>query len=191
MGNAYVADAGTFLIGVVFGFFVLATLLRLLLTWVRADFYNPVSQFTVKLTQWAVRPMRRLIPPVGKLDTATLVLLFLAQMIELILTKLMLTGSVNPVGLPIWTLAQLLSLTVTVFIVSIIIEVIASWVAPHSYNPFLDIVIRLNAPILGLARRLVPPISGIDLAPFIATIALILFVKLIVNPLLVVGQGLS
>lgn len=191
MGNAYVGNAAAFLISTVLGFLVLAALLRLLFARVRADFYNPVSQFVVKVTNWAVLPLRRLIPAFGRVDSGVVVFLALVQMIELALIALVSGFGVNPLGLPIWALGELAGLTVTVFTVSIIIEVIASWLSPGSYNPVLDLVLRLNAPLLNPARRLLPDTGGFDLSPLVAVIALQLVKMLLVAPITDIGKGLT
>jgi YggT family protein len=191
MGSSYVGNAATFLIGVVFGFLVLTTLLRFLLALVRADFYNPISQFVVKVTNWAVVPLRRMIPPLGKIDSATLVLLLGLQVIELTLTLAVLGGGFEPLGVVVWAVGELLSLTIMVFVVTIIVEVILSWVNPHAYNPVTDVLYALNAPLLAPARRMVPPISGLDLSPLLVLVALQLVKMLLVAPIRDLGMGLA
>lgn len=191
MGGSYVGNAASFLISTVFGFLVLAALLRLMLAWIRADFYNPVSQFVVKVTNWAVLPLRRMIPAMGKLDSGVLVFLFAAQIIELVLIALVSGFGINPIGLPIWALGELLGLVILVFIVSIFIEVILSWVRPGSYNPMTDIIMRLNQPILNPIRRALPDTGGFDLSPIGALIGLQLLKILLVAPITDVGMGLT
>ena len=191
MGNAYVGNAASFLISTIIGFLVLATLLRLMFAWLRADFYNPLSQFVVKVTNWAVLPLRRVIPPVGKIDSAVFVLLLGLQMLESALVALVSGFGVNPLGLPFWAIGELLDLLVLVFIVSIIVEVVLSWVAPNNYNPMVDIILRLNRPVMEPARRLLPPMSGFDLSPLVALIALQLIRMLLVAPIRDIGMGLT
>ena len=85
MGNPYVGNAATFLISTLFSFYILLVLLRMLLGWVRADFYNPISQFLVKATNPPLIPLRRFIPGYGGVDLAAVVLLIALQALELLL----------------------------------------------------------------------------------------------------------
>lgn len=190
-GAPYLGNAASFLISVVFGFLVLAALLRLMLAWVRADFYNPLSQFVVKVTNWAVLPLRRLIPAMGKLDSGTVVFLLLVQCIELALIALVSGFGVNPLGLPVWALGELLGLTITVFVVSIFIEVILSWISPGNYNAMTDLMMRLNQPLLNPVRRLMPDTGGFDLSPLIVLVGLQLLKMLLVAPIIDIGTALT
>ena len=191
MGTPYLGNAASFLISVIFGFLVLAALLRLILAWVRADFYNPISQFVVKITNWAVLPLRRMIPAIGKLDAGTLVFLLLAQIIELALIALVSGYGINPLGLPIWALGELLGLTITVFVVSIFIEIILSWISPGNYNSMTDVMMRLNQPLLNPVRRLMPDTGGFDLSPMVVLVGLQLLKMLIVAPIIDIGTALT
>jgi len=191
MGDSYVGNAASFLISTAFGFLVLAALLRLMLAWIRADFYNPISQFVVKVTNWGVVPLRRLIPSMGRWDSGTIVFLVAVQIIELVLIALVSGFGINPIGLPLWALGELLGLTVMVFIVSIFIEVILSWVNPGSYNPMTDIIRRVNQPLLAPARRMLPDMGGFDLSPLLVLVALQLVKILLVAPITDLGMGLS
>jgi len=191
MGNAYVGNAASFLISTILGFLVLAALLRLMFAWVRADFYNPLSQFVVKVTNWGVLPLRRMIPAFGRMDSGVVVFLLGFQMLELALIVLVTGYGINPLGLPIWAIGELLGLIILVLIVSIFIEVILSWVNPGSYNPMTDVVLRLNRPILEPARRLLPDMGGFDLSPIVAMVALQLVKILLVAPITDIGMGLT
>jgi YggT family protein len=191
MGNAYVGNAASFLISTILGFLVLAALLRLMFAWVRADFYNPLSQFVVKVTNWGVLPLRRIIPAIGRMDSGVVVFLLGFQILELALIVLVTGYGINPLGLPIWAIGELLGLIILVLIVSIFIEVILSWVNPGSYNPMTDVVLRLNRPILEPARRMLPDMGGFDLSPLVAMVALQLVKILLVAPITDIGMGLT
>lgn len=91
MGSSYLSDPVIFLLDTVFSFYILAVLLRFILQWLGGDFYNPISQFLVKITHPPLRIMRRYIPAVGKIDTSSIVLLVALQMISDGIT-LLLTG---------------------------------------------------------------------------------------------------
>lgn len=189
MGSSYFTSPVEFLIDTLFGLYILAVMLRFLLAAVRADFYNPVSQFLVRITNPPLRPLRRLIPSVGKLDTGALVLMLLLQMLALILI-LLLRGA--PLSLPavfVWSLAELLRLALNVYLVSIFIQVILSWVNPGSYNPVISLLYSLNEPLLRPCRQLLPPLGGLDLSPLIALIAIQLAKMLLLPPLLHLAAG--
>ncbi len=172
--NGYFANAGVFLIGVLFNFYILLVMLRFLLQAVRADFYNPMSQFVVRLTTPALRPLRRIIPGVGGIDVAALVLLLALQLLELVLIHSILGETLNAWILLVLALGELVSTALMIFIVAIIIQAVLSWIQSASYNPFTVVLYQLTSPILRPFRSLLPPVSGIDLSPMIALLVLYL-----------------
>ncbi|MEE9265796.1 MAG: YggT family protein [Gammaproteobacteria bacterium] len=175
MSGSYVGNAATFLIETVFFLYILLVMLRFLLQWTRANFYNPVSQFIVKATQPPLRPLRKIIPGFGGVDLAAAVLMFALKFTELWLVTGLLGFTPQVGGLAILTIAELLGLLVNVFIVSILIQVIISWVNPGMSNPVMGLLHSLNEPLLAPARRVIPPISGFDLSP----IAVFIFLQLV------------
>ncbi len=183
MGGSYVGNAATFLIETVFFLYILIVMLRFLLQWTRANFYNPVSQFIVKATQPPLAPLRKIIPGFGGLDLAAAVFMFVLKFIELWLITGLLGITPQVGGLAILSIAELLGLLVNVFIVSILIQVIISWVNPGMSNPVMGLLHSLNEPLLAPARRLIPPISGFDLSPIAVFIILQLVSMLAVAPL--------
>lgn len=183
MGNPYATDAATLLIETLFGLYIIIVLLRFLLQWVRADFYNPISQFIVKATQPPLRPMRRIIPGFAGLDLAALVLMLVLQCVELWLIFTVRDIAPSFAGIAILSVAELLQLCIYVFLFSIIVQVVLSWLSPDSYNPVTALLYRLNEPLLRPARRLLPPFSGIDLSPLVVIIVLQLGSILLVRPI--------
>lgn len=183
MGGNYVGNAATFLIETLFGLYILIVMLRFLLQWVRADFYNPVSQFIVKATQPVLAPLRRVIPGFAGADLAAVVLMFALKFAELWLVMGLLGMSPQIPGLAMLCVAELLGLLINVFIFAILIQVIISWVNPGLYNPITSLLHSLNEPLLAPARRLIPPISGLDLSPIAVIIALQLASILFVAPI--------
>ena len=183
MSGSYVGNAATFLIETVFFLYILLVMLRFLLQWTRANFYNPVSQFIVKATQPPLRPLRKIIPGFGGVDLAAAVLMFALKFTELWLVTGLLGITPQVGGLAILTIAELLGLLVNVFIVSILIQVIISWVNPGMSNPVMGLLHSLNEPLLAPARRLIPPISGFDLSPIVVFIFLQLVSILAVAPI--------
>lgn len=171
-----------FLLTTLFQLYIAVVVLRFLLQYARADFYNPLSQFVVKVTTPLVRPLRRIIPGIAGLDMATLLLAYLLTVIQVILVGTnisqyqipgLLDGHVlAPLSIILISLVDLISLTIGLFIVAIIIQAISSWINPGGYNPVLGLLYTLTEPLLRPARRLIPPISGIDLSPLLVLLAL-------------------
>lgn len=183
MDNQYFAASTIFLIQTLFGLYILVVMLRLMLQWVRADFYNPVSQFIVKITNPPLKPLRRIIPGWGGIDLSSVFLLIALQMLELFLVNMTMGRAFGIGGLFIVSLAELLELLINVFIGAILIQVILSWVAPGSYNPLIGLVHRIAEPALAPARRILPPMSGIDFSPLVVLIVLQLLKILLVAPI--------
>lgn len=183
MGGSYVGNAATFLIQTVFGLYILIVMLRFLLQWARADFYNPVSQFIVKATQPPLKPLRKIIPGIGGLDMAALIFMLVLKFVELWLVTGLLGMSPQIGGLAMLSIAELLGLLINVFIFSILIQVIISWVNPGMHNPIMGLLHSLTEPLLAPARRVIPPISGLDLSPIIVIVCLQLASMLAVAPI--------
>ncbi len=189
--GGYFGNAAVFLIQTVFGLYILAVLLRFLLQWVRADFYNPVSQFLVKMTTPLLRPLRRVIPGFGGIDFASVVLMLALQLIELVLVIQLLGQPLSVGGLMVLAVAGLLSLLIKIFLFSILIQVILSWVRPGDHSPVSLLLYQLNEPLLAPARRIIPAISGLDLSPVLVLVLLQLSLMLLVAPLQDFGMLLN
>jgi YggT family protein len=190
MGN-YAGNAGVFLIQTLFGLYLVAVMLRFLLQMTRADFYNPVSQFLVKITNPPLIPMRRLIPGLIGIDMAAVVLLIIIQAVELVLVGLVQGYSLGIAGLLVLTVAELINLLLNIYFFTILIQVILSWVNPGGYNPAISLLYSLNEPILSRARRLIPPISGFDLSPIVVFIGIKLIQIVLVAPIADTGKRLA
>lgn len=190
--GGYLTEAGVFLIQFIFGFYILAVLLRFLLQLVRADFYNPISQFLVALTNPPLRPLRRLIPGLWGIDLASVLLLFILNGLQWLLIHMLNYGTTPALlGLAVYSLADLLKLTLYVYYGALFIRIIVSWINPYSQqNPALNLVVRLTEPLMRPARQRLPAAGGIDFSPMLVFLALGLAQILILQPLLVLGQGL-
>jgi len=187
----YGTNAIVFLIETVFELYLLAVMLRVLLQIVRADFYNPVSQFLVKVTNPPLIPLRRIIPGFGGIDFPAIVLMLLIQLVEVLLIVLVQGVSPAFAGLVVLAIAKLLSLLANVFLFSIMIQVVISWINPGAYNPVVSLLYSLNEPLLSRARRIIPPISGFDLSPILVIILLQLIKMLLVQPVYDLGEGIA
>ncbi len=183
MGSDYLTNPLVFLIQVLLGAYILVVMLRFLLQYVRADFYNPLSQFVVKVTSPVLHPLRRVIPAMGKMDVSSLVLAWLLKAVELILILLVMGEGLNLIGPLLWAIPELVMLTINIFLFSILVLVIASWISPGTYNPALSLLTTLTDPIMRPARQMIPPISGLDLSPMVVIIGLYLLQMLLIPPL--------
>jgi YggT family protein len=170
----FLTEAALLLIQVAFGFYTLAVLLRLLFQLARADFYNPISQFLVTLTNPPLRPLRRVIPGLFGIDLASVVLLLALKAIEIYLVVLVTGLSAQPLGILIATVVELVQLTIYVYFFAILIRVLLSWFSPYGirHNPAGDLLVSLTEPVMRPARRLLPPLGGLDLSPIAVLVAL-------------------
>jgi YggT family protein len=140
--------------------YLLLLLLRFWLPLFRADFRNPVAQGVLRLTSPLIIPLRRFLPPIGRIDTSTVLV---AVGIEYLLILLLLT--LSGVSAPIVTI-----LSLNMFFFVILIRIILSWVAPQNYNPITAMLSTIAEPILRPFRRLVPPLGGLDISPIFAIV---------------------
>ena len=192
MGGNYFAQAAIYLIEIVFGLYILAVLLRYLLARVRADFYNPLSQFLVKITNPPLKPLRRFIPGYLGIDWPSIILLLFIQGLEIIMIALVSNGHIPaPAGLFVLTIANLLQTLIYIHMFIIIIQIVISWVNPGAYNPITVIMFQLSEPVLKPARRLIPPAGGFDWSPLVILIIMNLMIILMVSPLMDLGRRLS
>lgn len=167
-----------FLVDILFGLYLMVVLLRLWLQLAQADFYNPFSQFIVKATHPIVGPMRRVIPSMGRLDTATLILALLVAGLKLFSLNLI-AGVVytNPVGLLLGATFEVLREAFQLVMWVLIIRAILSWVS-QGQNPMEYVLHQLTEPFLAPIRRIIPPMGGLDLSVMFAIIALLFLQKL-------------
>jgi YggT family protein len=175
----YFIQAGSFLVSTIIGLYIVIVVLRFLFQIVRADFYNPLSQFVLKATNPLLMPLRRVIPGLFGLDMSSLALAYLLQVLELFLL-VALKGGQFPIFLLLWAaIGQLLSLFLYIYLIAILIQAVMSWINPGTYNPMLALVNQLTEPLLRPARKILPPFSGLDLSPLIVIIGINLLIMLI------------
>jgi YggT family protein len=181
--NSYFANPLEFIITTLFSLYILAVMLRFLLGLVRADFYNPISQFLVRITNPLLIPLRKIMPGFGKVDVAAIVLMLALSVAMLLIIVLLRGTGVSVLPLLLMAVGELVMLAINVFLVAIIVQVIISWINPGSYNPVNALLDSLTAPILRPIQRIIPPLSGIDLSPLFALIGLQVL-KMLIQPLL-------
>ncbi len=196
MGSGYLINPLMLIINTVFDLYVMLVLLRFLFQAFRADFYNPVSKFIVKVTSPPLKFLRRFIPSVAGQDTSAFVLAISLIMIKLLVLKSLgvpvieIAGvgapiaSVSILGLLIIALAELLSLTLSVFLFSIIILVVLSWVSPGAYSPVTQLIQTIANPVTSPIKKIMPDLGGLDLSPLVASLAIMIIKMLLVPPII-------
>ena len=182
-GGPYLNNAGVFLVQTLFGFYILTVMLRFLLQTVRADFYNPLVQFLVKLTNPPLVPLRRMIPGFQGMDLAAIVLMMVLKSTELVLLFTFSGHALGVVTILLLAIAELLGLLINILFWGVIIQAVLSWINPNPHHPAVSLLRQITEPVLSPARRILPPISGIDLSPILVLVALQLINMLLVAPL--------
>ncbi|BBO26657.1 MAG: YggT family protein [Pseudomonadota bacterium] len=164
-------NATVFLISTIFNLYLMVVLLRFWLQLSKADFYNPMSQFVVKATHPIIGPMRRVIPSIGAIDVATLVLALIVAMGKYLALSLLLGGNINPIGMIIIGALSVLKEFLTLVFWVLILRAILSWVSQGS-SPVEYVLQQLTEPFLAPIRRILPPMGGLDLSVLVAIIGL-------------------
>jgi YggT family protein len=145
-------------------------LLRLFLQWSRADFRNPICQAIVRLTNPLIVPLRRILPPVGKVDTASVVAVILVAIVEMVIVTSLAGISLDPLLVLRAAALEILSTTLWLYFYAIFLYALLSMVAPGGYTPLHSLLTALCEPVLAPFRRFIPPLGGIDLSPLWACI---------------------
>jgi YggT family protein len=166
-------NALIFIIDTLLSLALFVVLARLLLQWARADFRNPIAQSIVRITNPLILPLRRLLPPVGKVDTASVVAVVLVAIIKVGII-FALTGYGTP-GAELWVRSvavELVQVLLRTYFYAILLYALLSLIAPGGYSPLQSVLASVCEPVLRPFRRLIPPIAGIDLSPLWAVIAI-------------------
>jgi YggT family protein len=176
------AHAAIFLIETAAGLFTVALLIRFLLQWARAAQRNPVSDFVNALTNWAVRPARRVIPGFWGLDLASLTLAWLVQLIEVFLVLELRGYTLGPaagqalVAMALIAAVDVVRMILYIIMAVLIVQAVLSWVNP--YSPIAPLLNALSRPFLRPVQRIVPPVANVDLSPLVVIIVIQLLLML-------------
>ncbi|HEX5539733.1 MAG TPA: YggT family protein [Methylophilaceae bacterium] len=182
-----ISNALSFLLQTILGLFTLAVLLRFYLQLTGAPFKNPASQAVVALTNFAVKPLRRIIPGWRGLDLSTLLLAFIGQLLLQIGTLWLHDFPLLVAGHVIWIIllglavVGVLKLSIYIFLYAVLLQAILSWVSP--YTPITPVLNALTEPLLGPLRRRMPSTSGIDLTPLVVFIIAEMLLIVVIAPL--------
>jgi len=156
-------NAFNFLIDTVFDLYIMVILLRVWLQLARADFYNPFSQFVVKATQPVVGPLRRFIPAIGSLDTATVVFAIVVAALKVVVLGVMFNAGMNPIVISISAIIIVITSAFKMLTWVLIIRAILSWVS-QGQNPIEAVMTQLTEPLLRPIRNRLPSMGGLDLS---------------------------
>lgn len=187
-------EAGQFLLHVIFGLAATAFWLRFYMQWTRVPYGNPFSQFIVRVTDFAVKPVRRVVPGLFGLDWASLLLFFLAEFLLVLATHWLIGYPFLAAGAQVWpgfllvALAACLKLVVYIGMGLILIQAVLSWINP--FSPIAPVFYAMARPMLAPFQRIIPPISGFDLSPLAAIIVLQLLIIVPVTALERLARGL-
>lgn len=177
---ANISSAIVFIVNAITSLYLLVLLLRFWLPWLQADFRNPLAQGILRLTSPVIIPVRRIVPPFGKLDTATVLVAFIIQYLTVLLLLLIVGQTAGIVPIALTAVVKLVALSINLFVYAIFIRIILSWVAQGTYNPATAIITTLTEPVLRPFRRILPPMGGFDISPIFAII-LLLAATIVVN----------
>ena len=150
-----------------------SVLLRLLLQWSRADFRNPLARAIVQITNPVIVPLRRVLPAVGRIDTASCVAVVVFALLQ-VSVAFVLRGLALP-GPLLWlqlAVLEILRTTLWTYFFAILLYALLSMIAPGTYSPAQALLVSLCEPVLRPFRRAIPPIGGLDLSPLWACIAI-------------------
>lgn len=187
----YFANAGQIVIQFVFVALVTLIVLRVLLQWVRANFYNPICQFVYKATNPVLMPLRKLIPAWRNLDIAGVVLAWLVTALKLVLLYATVGQALGVLGLAVLALADLIDFVLLLYIVLVLARVVISFAGADSYHPIVPPILQLTEPVMKPFRRLIPGIGGLDFSPVVVLLVITLARVLVAKPLLDLGARLA
>lgn len=174
-----------FLINTLFDLYLFVLIIRIILVYVGSNYFDPVTQFVVKLTDWIVKPLRRIVPNIGRIELSSILLVLILEIVKFSLVSSLSFGLPHPLGLLILAVGDALKMLIMTFFYAIILQVLVSWLQP--YSPVSRILYQVTLPIMRPFQRLIPPIGGIDISPIPALIVLQLLIMLVVNPLMSLG----
>ncbi len=180
-------DALLFLISTLFDLYLIILVVRMLLAYAGANYFDPVTQFVVRSTDFLVKPLRRIIPNVFRIEFSTLVIIFALECLKYFLLSTVTRSGLPVVSIGIVALADMIKMVLNTMMYAIILQVILSWVQTNS--PVNFILYKITAPIMRPIQRVCPAVGGFDISPIPAIILLQLLVILVPNQLMQIGLG--
>ncbi|MBE9395798.1 YggT family protein [Pontibacterium sp. N1Y112] len=160
-------DPLTLIISTVGGLYLFIVILRFLLQLARADYYNPISQAVVRLTNKPLVPFQKVLPRAGRWDLSALILALLVKFVTLALIVMINGGALQIPSMLIFSAITVVDTVLMVYFWAVLASVIISWIAPGSYHPGPQLIQQLTEPLMELARKVIPPLGGLDLSPIL------------------------
>lgn len=180
-----ILSALVFLLNSLFDIYLFILIVRLVLAWVGANYFDPITQFIIRLTDPIIKPLRRRIPNVQRLEISTLLVIILLELCKFSLLALIEAGQFNIAGIILLALGDTCKLVIQTFFYAVILQVILSWVQPNSNASYL--LMQFTSPIMRPLHRIIPPVGGFDITPIPALLVLQLLQIILVTPLLSAG----
>jgi YggT family protein len=184
-----VQNAFVFLINTFFTLYLYILMIRVLLVWAGANYFDPITQFVVKLTDFIIKPLRRFMPNVNRIETITILLILTIELIKFFFISMIMSIIPHIIGLFILSIADMLRILMDTLFYAILLQVILSWLQP--YSPVNRILYQLTFPIMRPIQKFIPPIAGIDISPLFAIIALQFLNYILVQPLIFTGWRIT
>lgn len=178
-----------FLINTLFDLFLFVLVIRLILAWSGAHYFDPITQFVVRITDFIIKPLRRYLPNIQRIETSTLIVIFVLELIKFAIIAFLSFGIPHVIGLMILALADMGKLFIQTFFYAILVQALMSWVQPNS--PMNNVLYQITAPLMRPIQRVVPLIGGMDVSPIPAMILLQLLLIIFITPLMSLGLGLT
>ncbi len=164
-------NASAFLISALFGLYLYVLTIRFIMAIARVNYFNPVTQIIIKLTQPLVAPLRRVVPNVRNVEIATLIWILLFELAKLITLSFLMYGSFLVTDTFFFTVTETIRLILKTYFYAILIQAILSWVQ-QGYTPIGQLLMQITQPILYPFQRVIPPVGGIDISAIPALLVL-------------------
>lgn len=176
----YFHRALIFLVEFLFGVYILLFMLRFILERSHANLHNPPVMALEAITAPPIRLLRHLLPRQRRIDPCIPVILLILQASQLVILHLLVGAAMTLAGIALLTLTELLELVIYIYLFSIVLMAILSWIVPYGSSPLSTLLAAVNAPILQRLHQLLPPVYGLDFAP-LAAILLLLLARIVIH----------
>lgn len=180
-------DALRFLVETCFQLYLFILVIRVLLAYAGANYFDPITQFVARFTDKLVKPVRSIIPNASGIELSTLLIIYIFCCVKLFILSTLASFPINPLSVLLIGFADMITLFIQTLMYAIIIQALMTWIQPQSSVNY--ILYKVTAPILQPIQRICPPVGGMDISPIPALILLQLSMILIVNPIRLAAAG--
>lgn len=182
-------DGFLFLINTLFDLYLFMLVIRVILVWIGANYFDPLTQFVIRCTDFIIKPLRKKIPNIRHIETATVLLILVIELIKYFLVLALSFGMPNLIGLLIIVFGDIIKLVVQTFFYTILVQAVMTWIQPSS--PVNHLLYQITAPIMRPIQRILPPMGGIDISPIPALILLQLLLIVLATPIMSAGLRIA